>query len=671
MNLSEARERAEKLKGLINEYREAYHIRDESIISDEALDSLKKELFDLENAFPQIITSDSPTQRVAGKPLAEFSKVRHEKPMISLFDTFSRNDVSEWFERLVGYLKEKIRTDFYLELKIDGLAVEMVYEKGMLIRASTRGDGIFGEDITQNVKTIEAIPLSLKGDFPERLVVRGEIFLPKEEFERVNREQDALRQKQFANPRNMAAGSLRQLDPKITASRKLDSFEYDIVSGIDFKYHHEEHEALKRWGFKTNPHTKPVHNISDIFLYRDYWENSENRDNLPYEIDGVVVVLEDNLLHERAGVVGKAPRGSMAYKFSPKEATTIVREVKFQVGRTGALTPVAVMDPVELHGVTITHATLHNIDQIERLDLREGDTVIVSRAGDVIPQITEVLKGMRNGKEKKVAIPEKCPVDGSPVKRAGVALKCSNPKCGARHKETLRHFAIGFGIEGLGPKIIERFMDEGLISDAADIFEIEKGDVAALSRFGDKSAEKIVNEISSKKNISAPNFIYALGIEHVGEETAKTIASMMSSGEYSPLSIFKIISGFDIQGLTNMPDIGPKVAESIRDWFDDKKNEDLLERLSRAGVNVSVTPSLKKGKLLEKTFVITGVLSSMTREEAKEKIANLGGDSSETVTKKTDFLVYGKDPGSKMEKAEKLGVKKLTEEEFIALIKEK
>ncbi len=671
ISLEEARERAGKLRKEINEYREAYHIHDRSVISDEALDSLKKELFDLEARYPKIVTADSPTQRVAGKPLAEFSKVKHEKPMISLYDTFSPSDVSDWFDRLENFLKRKIKPSFYLELKIDGLAVEIVYEEGLLKEASTRGDGLFGEDITQNVKTIEAIPLSLKGDFPKRLVVRGEIFLPKKEFERVNKEQDSSGQKQFANPRNMAAGSLRQLDPKITALRRLDSFEYDIVSGIDLPYHHEEHEMLSSWGFKTNSHNKLVNSIDELLSFRNYWEKSENRENLPYEIDGVVVITDDNFVYEEAGVVGKAPRGAMAYKFSPKEATTIVREVKFQVGRTGTLTPVAVMEPVELHGVTVTHATLHNLDQIERLDIREGDTVIVSRAGDVIPQITEVLKGMRTGREKKVAVPQICPIDGSPVRRDGVAIKCSNPKCGARHKEALHHFVSGFGIEGLGPKIIEKFMDEGLISDAADIFEIEKGDIAALPRFGEKSALNIVKEISSKKDIPIAGFIYSLGIDHVGEETAKTIALAIESGNYSPSLIFDIISGFDINKLMSMPDVGPKVAEAIVSWFTDQKNKNLLERLSDAGITVDVARKKKSGKLSGKTFVITGTLQSMTRDEAKDLIAGLGGDSSETITKKTDFLVYGENSGSKIEKADKLGVKKIGEEEFVFLIKEK
>ena len=395
MTKEEARRRVEKLKQEINKYRRAYHIDDKSLISDAALDSLKKELFDLENKYPEFITPDSPTQRVGGEPLKEFRKVFREKPMLSFNDAFSEKDITDWLTRVENYLGQKIKPTFYCELKIDGLAIELVYEKGALVEASTRGDGKVGEDITQNVKTVEAIPLKITGTdkypLPEKLMVRGEIFITKKEFKRINKEQEKGGNKIFANPRNIAAGSLRQLDSAITASRKLDSFEYGIASGVKLSNHHEEHQALEAWGFKTNKHNKLAYSLKEVFDFRDYWNQEKNRAKIDYEIDGIVVLLDDNEIFRRAGVVGKAPRGAVAYKLSPKEATTIVKEIRFQVGRTGILTPVAVMEPVVVGGVTIAHATLHNMDQIKRLGLKIGDTVILSRAGDVIPKIVNCL----------------------------------------------------------------------------------------------------------------------------------------------------------------------------------------------------------------------------------------------------------------------------------------
>lgn len=673
----QAKERIEALKKEIERYRREYHLYDRSIISDAALDSLKKELFDLELLYPEFVTPDSPTQRVGGEPLKEFTKATHEKPMLSFNDAFSEEDMAAWFERLKNYLGRDVAQEFYCELKIDGLAIELTYENGVLRRAATRGDGKTGEDITENIMTVEAVPLRLDsaGNYPipRHLVVRGEIFLTKKEFERINKEQAEKGGLIYANPRNIAAGSVRQLDPKVTASRKLDSFEYDVVTGIQTKTHAEEHDILRSWGFKTNKHNRLVKSLKEVFEFRDYWGDEKRRENLEYEIDGVVVILNDNNTYEEGGVVGKAPRAAIAYKFSPKEATTVVREVKFQVGRTGILTPVAVMDPVRLQGITITHATLHNMDQIGRLDLKIGDTVIISRAGDVIPQITSVLTELRTGGEKKVEMPDRCPIDGGDVVREGVFYRCSNKKCGAVHKEKLRHFVSkgAFDIEGLGPKIIERFMDEGLISDAADIFELTEGDIKALPRFGEKSAENLVREVKSKKITTLPRFIYSLGIPNVGEETAITLSvAYPDSGKVGPKKIYDFFSKLSRENLEAMEDVGPKIAEGIKRWFESEDNKDLLFRLEEAGVAAVNEMAAVSGELSGKIFVVTGTLESMGREEAKEKIRKRGGDVSESVSKKTDYVVVGENPGSKAEKAKKLGVETLSEKEFLKLIGE-
>lgn len=677
MDKKQAKERIEKLKKSIDKYRYAYHVENKSFISDEALDTLKKELFDLESQFPDLITTDSPTQRVAGEPLKEFKKVRHEKPMISLNDAFSEEDMHDWIKRLENYFGREIKKDFYCEHKIDGLAIELVYENGVFVQGSTRGDGAIGEDITQNLKTVEAIPLKLELRsknhelrIPKHLVVRGEVFLSRKEFERLNKELAKKGEKTYANPRNLAAGTVRQLDPKITASRKLDSFEYAIVSDVDQKTHEEEHKLLHSWGFKTNPHNKLIHSLEDVFKFHK--EVGNRREKLDYEIDGIVVIVNDNKTFETGGVIGKAPRGAVAYKFSPKEATTVVENIKVQVGRTGVLTPVAVLKPAQVGGITITHATLHNYDEIQRLGIKIGDTVIISRAGDVIPQINKVLKELRTGKEKEFHMPQTCPVDGSKVIKDGVAYKCSNKNCGARHREFLYHFVAVFGMDGIGPKIVDRFLDEGLIGDAADIFTLQRGDIAALERFGEKSAENIVNEIETRKKIPIERFLGALGILHVGEETARLLAQKalsINSKISSPKDISSIFEYLTLEQLQEIPDIGPAVAQSIYDYFQDKRYQGLIKKLDKVGVVLEtggVKP--KSQKLKGQIFVLTGTLESLERDEAKGKIRSLGGEVSESVSKKTTYVVSGSEPGSKLDKAQEIGVKIIEEKEFLKLI---
>lgn len=620
--------------------------------------------------------------------------------------------MAAWFERLEHYLTPRTKTEsrprgftrsvgsaesapmFYCELKIDGLAIELEYENGVFVRGSTRGDGITGEDVTQNLRTVDAIPLRFSDADtvaanikkagldpksyilnPRRLVVRGEVFLTKKEFARINAEQGEKGAKPYANPRNIAAGSVRQLDPKVTARRRLDSFEYDIVTDIGQTRHDEVHALLKAFGFKTNPNNGLAKDMSEIFAFRDHW--AKQRERLDYEIDGIVAIVNDNTVFARAGIIGKAPRAAMAYKFSPREATTIVEDIKIQVGRTGVLTPVAVMRGVNVGGITITHATLHNADEIMRLGLKIGDTVIVSRAGDVIPQVTKVLADLRTGREKIFHMPDRCPVDGAKVVRDGVAYRCSSPVCGARHRESLYHFVSrpGFNIDGLGPKIIDRFLDEGLISDAADMFTLEKGDIAALAQFGEKSAENIVNEIAAKKKLPLARFLYALGILHVGEETANALAEHydIMKSRHAAISITDILKKFrdgSLEDLQKIPDIGPKVAQSIHEWFREPRNVKSLERLEEAGVIVTVAPRrAANAKFAGKTFVLTGSLASLSREEAKEKIRALGGDPSGSVSAKTDYVVAGSEPGSKYEKAKRWGVEILNEKQFLELLK--
>ncbi|TSC81946.1 MAG: DNA ligase (NAD+) [Parcubacteria group bacterium Gr01-1014_20] len=666
--------RTKKLREEINRYRYLYHVLDRQEISDESLDSLKKELFDLEQKFPELVTPDSPTQRVGGAPLKEFKKITHEMRMNSLNDAFSKKDVEDWITRLENYLGYHLASaePFYCDLKMDGLAVELIYENDTLMSGSTRGDGLIGEDVTQNLKTIEAIPLKLGTDNPpKRIIVRGEVFLTKKEFSRINREQEKKGEKIYANPRNVAAGAIRQLDPRVTASRKLDFYAYGIVAAPEiYKTHTSEFKTLRELGFKTNPNGQTVKNLEEVFVFQKKWEKA--REKLPYEIDGVVVFINDNQIFSSAGIIGKAPRAAIAYKFSPREATTIVLGVNIQVGRTGVLTPVAVMKPVSVGGITITHASLHNADEIDRLGLKIGDTVIISRAGDVIPKITKVLKELRTGREKSFSMPPRCPVDGSPVVRDGVAYRCSNQNCAAKLREAIYHFVSrqAFNIEGLGPKIIDRFLDEGLISDAADIFELKKeiGEIATLPHFGEKSAENIVNEVESRKKILLEKLIYSLGIFHVGEETAIALAKRFPSKSIGDL--LETFSKLSLEDLQKIQDIGPKVAESIYGWFREKRNTSFLKKLEEVGVVIKKEGSLAKSdKLVGKTFVLTGSLSSMSRDEAKEKIRNLGGEISEAVSSKTSFVIVGSDPGSKFERAKKLGVKILDEHEFRNIIK--
>ena len=669
---AEIRDRVARLREAIDRYRYLYHVEDTQELSDEALDSLKKELFDLEQKYPELITPTSPTQRVAGKPLDGFTKVAHPGRMISLNDAFSESDMRAWLERLENYLGRPYTDAFYCDLKMDGLAIELRYERGVLVLASTRGDGMTGEDVTQNVRTVDAVPLQLRSDarpLPDTLLVRGELFLKKSEFERINKALQEGGEKPYANPRNLAAGTIRQLDPAIPAGRKLSFYAYSVVGsdgayGGVFPTHADEYRALREWGIATNPHGRVAKDFTDMVAFSRQWELK--RDALDYEFDGTVISINDNTLYRDAGIVGKSPRGAIAFKFPPREAHTIIEDIRIQVGRTGVLTPVAHLRPVGIGGTVVTRATLHNSDEIARLDVRIGDTVVVGRAGDVIPDILRVLPEMRTGKEKAFSMPKKCPVCATTVVRADgqVAFYCPNDDCPAKQRERLYHFISrhAFNIDGLGPKTIDQLVDAGLIADAADLFFLKEEDLRNLEGFAETASKNVIAAIQSRQTISLERFIFALGIPQVGEETARALA--MHFGD-----VLHIASA-GREALEAVPDVGPVVAASIVEWFAKPYHRELLAKFDRGGVLIQKMAATQAGKLSGKSFVVTGSLDAMSRDQAKERIRAFGGIVSESVSKKTSYVVVGADPGSKAEKANALGVPTLSEEEFIALTQE-
>lgn len=683
MRKQEAKERIEKLKKAINKYRYSRLVLNKELISPEAEDTLKKELFDLETQFPDLITPDSPTQRVGGKPLQKFKKIKRapEQKMNSLNDAFTEQDVLDWISRLKK-LNVKI-SDFYCDLKMDGLAVELIYKNGAFAQGSTRGDGLVGEDITQNLRSIEDIPLSLDlGDLPRELKneirIRGEVFINKKEFARVNREQKKKGEKVFANPRNMAAGSLRQLNPEITRSRKLNFFAYNLWGNTElyfknFPTHEKEYKRLKIFGILPNPLGIVAASAEDIFKFHE--KIKKEREGLNYEIDGIVVSINNNKDYYNAKIVGKAPRGAIAYKFAPKESETVVLNIIIQIGRTGILTPVAILKPVQIGGVVVRRATLHNEDEIKRLEVKIGDTVIVGRAGDVIPDIKRVLKELRIGKEKEFRFPKEfC---GQKVMRISgeAAHKIAHPlKCELVNRRRLYHFVsrAAFDIEGVGPKIIDALLDNNLISDAADLFNLTEGDLTPLERFGEKSAENIIAALQKSKTIDLYKFIYALGISHAGEETSIDIGKKLVENKNinNPADIIKITEKINFEEWQNIANIGPEVAKSIFDYFSKKENKEFLRKLDKAGVKI-ISPRVTKAtqKLRGKVFVLTGGLKTLTRDEAKDRIRSLGGDINSSVSRVVDYVVAGSEPGEKYEKAKRLKLKVITEKDFLAMLK--
>jgi len=662
--------RIRALRDQINRHNYLYYVLDAPEIPDSEYDRLLRELQTLERQFPELVTRDSPTQRVGATPLAEFGQVRHEVPMLSLDNAFDEQEVRDFERRAHERLGTSTHLAYTAEPKLDGLAISLVYEHGVLARGATRGDGTVGEDVTQNVRTIPSVPLRLMGQgFPTLLEARGEIFMPRKGFEKLNARVARKNEKIFANPRNAAAGSLRQLDARITASRPLEFFAYawgQIEGGKLPERHSEVLARFRDWGLRTNPENRVVHGVDGCLQF--YRQMAVKRDRLPYQIDGVVYKVDRLDLQRQLGFVARAPRWAIAHKFPAEEAMTVLRAVEFQVGRTGALTPVARLEPVFVGGATVSNATLHNMDEVERKDVRVGDTVIVRRAGDVIPEVVSVVLTQRPKNTRRVRLPRTCPVCGSEVLRLeGEAVaRCSGGSyCAAQRKELIRHFASrrALDIEGLGEKLVEQLVDAGLVHTPADIFGLTVPQLADLERMGEKSAENLVQAIEHARHTTLARFLYALGTREVGETTAQALARHFGTLE----ALMKA----DATALVQVPDVGPVVAAAVVAFFHEPHNRQVIGALRKAGVQWPEHAGAQhtgSGPLSGKTFVLTGTLAGMTREDAKAGIQALGGKVSGSVSGKTDYLVVGAGPGSKLAEARKLGIGLMDEAVFRRLL---
>ncbi len=661
------RRRAEALRREIEEHNYRYYVLDAPTIPDAEYDRLVRELESLEQEYPELITPDSPTRRVGAPPLESFAEVRHQVPMLSLANAFSEEEVRD-FDRRVRERLGREQVEYVAEYKLDGLAVSLRYEEGVLVRGATRGDGYRGEDVTANVRTIPAIPLRLRGKgWPRVLEVRGEVFMTRSGFERLNREQEQKGEKAFANPRNAAAGSLRQLDSRVTASRPLTMYcyGYGVVEGGELPAtHYEVLQHFRDWGLRVSDAVRRCPDIEACLAY--YREVQGRRDRLDFDIDGMVYKVNSIAWQEQLGYVARAPRWAIAHKFPPEEELTVVEEIEVQVGRTGALTPVAKLRPVRVGGVTVSSATLHNELEVARKDVRVGDTVVVRRAGDVIPEIVRVVPERRPSGTKPFRMPDRCPVCGSEaILPEGEAVRrCTGGLfCPAQKIRAIIHFASrrAMDIEGLGEKLVVQLVGKGLINDVADIYDLTHEQLASLERMGDKSAENLLEAIERSKQTTLARFLYALGIREVGEATAATLASHFGSLE--------AIMEAEEERLMQVPDIGPVVAAHIAAFFRQQHNREIIDRLLRAGIRWP-KPKRPQGEqpLAGRTFVLTGTLSSMTREEAKERIQALGGRVSGSVSRKTDYVVVGEAPGSKLARARELGVPTLDEQSFLQLL---
>jgi DNA ligase (NAD+) len=697
MQKEQAKHRIEKLREEIDRHRHAYYVLDMPTLSDEVYDSLFEELETLEEQYPEYASPQSPTQRVGATPLEKFTKVRHEVAQWSYGDVFDFSGLQKWEEKIVRMLEKdpafaeatagkddlSKSIEYDCELKIDGLKIILTYKNGVLVAGATRGDGVIGEDVTQNIKTIQSVPLKLTQAID--MIVGGEAWLSIKELARINEERIQNDNPVFANTRNAAAGSIRQLDARVMAKRRLSSFMYDIekLEGRDLpQTQTQELELLKDLGFKINTEYRLCSNLLEVQTFYDEW--TKRRHDMDYELDGIVVKVNAIHLQQILGYTGKAPRWGIAYKFPAQQVTTIVEDIAVQVGRTGVLTPVAHLRPVLVAGSTVSRATLHNEDEIRRLDIRIGDTVVIQKAGDVIPEVVEVMKNMRTGAEREFAMTGQCPVCQSLVKRQVIGNKseesaahyCTNPNCFASEKEKLIHFVSrkGFDIIGMGEKMVEQAITEGLIGNFADIFELTVGDLEPLARFAEKSADKLVQSIQRSKRVPFEKFIFALGIRHVGEETAVLIAEHLDEirGEAELATIEDVIRIFltiSEEQWTDIKGIGVKSAQSLRDWFADEAHRATLAHLHELGVELIFTDARSESNqiLKGKTFVLTGELSGFTRDEAKAIIKKYGGTVSSSVSSKTNYVVAGENPGSKHQKALELGVLVLTEEEFQTL----
>ncbi|HIF5650273.1 NAD-dependent DNA ligase LigA [Vibrio parahaemolyticus] len=663
-------QRLEELKESLHYHAVRYYVEDNPEIPDAEYDRLMRELLEIEAQHPDLVTVDSPSQRVGGKPLSEFSQVTHEVPMLSLDNAFDDSELDSFHKRAQDRIGGESIKQYCCEPKLDGLAVSLLYENGILVQAATRGDGTTGENITENVRTINAIPLKLRGDdWPARLEVRGEVFMPKAGFEKLNELARQKGEKVFVNPRNAAAGSLRQLDSRITASRPLSFYAYSVgvVQGADLAAsHYERFLQIKSWGLPMCPETKRVDSLADVKTY--YQDILQRRDALPYEIDGVVIKIDDIAVQERLGFVARAPRWAIAYKFPAQEEITTLNEVEFQVGRTGAITPVAKLEPVFVGGVTVSNATLHNADEIERLQVKIGDQVVIRRAGDVIPQVVSVIKERRPETARDIIFPTQCPVCGSHVERIeGEAVtRCTGGLvCQAQRKQALKHFVSrkALDVDGLGDKVIEQLVDREMVETPADLFKLSAGVLTVLERMGPKSAQNIVNALEKSKLTTLPRFLYSLGIREVGEATAANLAQHFKSLE--------AIQAATEEQLIAVQDIGVVVAKHITTFFEEEKNQAVVQDLLVQGIHWPEVSAPEQGAAMPlegKTVVLTGTLSQLGRTEAKEALQSLGAKVTGSVSKKTDILFAGENAGSKLTKAQELGIEIKTEQDLLELI---
>ena len=664
MEKQEAEKRILKLRELINDYRYHYHVLDESTMSEAAADSLKHELSKLEEKFPELITPDSPTQRVAGRPLDKFEKVAHERRMISLADVFSEDEVREWVVRNYKLVPSNTKFEFFTDIKMDGLAMSLHYKNGVLERAVTRGDGLVGEDVTMNVRTIENIPLKLRGEnIPEIVEARGEVVIFKDDFERLNKEQEKKGENKYANPRNLAAGSIRQLDPKIAASRPLRFMAYDLITPNE-ETHKRAYERLREFGFQTSKQDKVFDNIEDVF--KEIKHLGETRGNLPFGTDGMVIKINDRKIYDKLGIIGKTPRAAVAFKYPAEESTTKIKDIVIQIGRTGAATPVAIFDPVEVAGSTVRHATLHNADEIARLDLRIGDTVIIYKAGDIIPQVKEVLKTLREDDSEpfnyEKALKEQYPDLEFYRPDGEVVYRVKGLTSDLILKRSIEYYASkpALNIEGLGEKNVVALVDSGLVKSISDLYRLTKDKVQKLERFAELSANNLIEAINASKTAPLAKFITALGIRHVGAQTAVSLAKHFCSIE-------NLRDATEDQ-LLEINDIGKVVAESILAYFSDEDNLKQLDELKELGMS----PTFENPNDLPlngKSYIITGTLKSMGREEAEEKLREKGATITSSVVKNTTALIAGEKPGKgKTDKAEKLGIPTISEDDFLKLI---
>ena len=662
----DAEKKIEALREKIRHHEYLYYVLDQPEISDFDFDKLAQQLKDLEAEHPELITPDSPTQRVGGKPREGFFKVRHSSPMLSLDNTYNEEELRDW-ERRVHDLSGRKDVDYVCELKLDGMSLSLGYDDGHLVRGITRGDGTTGEDVTLNVRTVRSVPLSIpkerlkKAGIPENFEVRGELLMPTAAFKKLNAERERDGLPTFANPRNFTAGTVRQLDPTITAQRPLDYFAYMLLQNghTHFDRHSETMAALEKAGFKVNAHRKLVHSMDEVWAFIQQWE--AKRDSLPYEIDGIVVKVDRTGLQDELGFTGKAPRWAIAYKYAARAGITKLENVRWQVGRTGKLTPVAELAPVAIGGTTVRNATLHNMDEVGRLGVKIGDWVQVERGGDVIPKVAKVIDDKDHPRGTvEIEAPEKCPVCGTKVVRTEgeVDYRCVNANCPAKLMGTILHFASRgvMNIDGMGESLVTQLIDRGMVKNVADIYDLTKKDLLSLERFADKSAQNILDEIENSKTLPLERVIYGLGIRMVGERTAQFLAEHFGSME--------AIENAGIEELQNVGEVGPKIAESIAEFFGNPANRKLVERLGQAGLTFKGQKKERGTKLAGKTFVLTGTLAHFTRDEAKKMIEDAGGKITGSVSKKTDYVVAGADAGSKLEKAKELGISVIDEKEM-------